>query len=181
MILDPVSDYARINKEALREGFKKAGKPIDEGALALAIEVARDARFMHVFTAPEKLATTSSVAVILLDAEEKGALPKGEWDKYLERIKLELIYGLRSQMPALIKTAVKGFPKKPSTGRKEKLSPSEQKKACNLVSKYYRDGDSMRAAYEKVAAEMDCSPRTVQRIWQQRRSLRSTVRNQSPR
>ena len=161
--------------QALRGGFQEAGKPLDEVTLEFARKIARDKRFQQLFIAhPEQVAAASAVAGVLLVVEANDTVPTDKFDKFLETIKRELPYGLRAGMQKRMKEAVRAFP---STGRTELLSVAKQKKACDLVGKYHRGGDSMRAAYERVARAMNCSPRTVQRAWTQRRKAPKLSQN----
>ena len=155
--------------QALKEGFQTAGTPIEEATIDLATEIATTARFQRLLTTrPDQLAIVSVLAATLYQAG-KNEDPEEKWRQSLERLKSELPYMLRSGFQSGIKDVIKDLPKKPGSGRHRLLkTPSERNRACDLVSKYVREGESFRTAYEKVAAEMNCSPRTVQRAWGQR-------------
>lgn len=165
--------------KALETGFAKAGRPIDHAVLDFARTVAKDPRFQLVCTTqPKQLAIASVIIGILLTVEANKDMSEEQWEQFLEIIKTELPYSLRSKLPPMMKGVFKELPKRHSTGRNEILSPEQHKRACDLVSKYHRAGDSKRMAYEKVAAQMNCSARTVQRAWQQRLNKRSTEPSQ---
>ena len=158
--------------QALKEGFQTAGTPIAEATIDFATEIATTARFQRLLTRrPEQLAIVGVLAAILYQAS-KNEDPVEEWRRSLERLKRELPYMLRSEFQSGMKDVVKDLPKKPGSGRHRVLkTPKERKEACDLVSKYNREGDSFRKAYARVAGELDCSARTVQRAWQQRRKV----------
>jgi hypothetical protein len=168
--------------QALREGFQKAGRPIDELTLDFARKMAKDPRFQRIVsTRPEQTLPASVAAGVLCGLEKSDETSAEQWERNLERIRHELPYRLRSELGPRMKAALKNLPKRPSTGRTVVLKPRDQKRATKLVSKYHHDGDSMRMAYEKVAGEVNCSPRTIQRAWQQRRALRSASKSRSSR
>lgn len=164
--------------EALKEGFQTAGTPVDDETLDFAKEIAKKTRFLQQAAhRPEQLPIAAVVIAVLSIAKVYDDLPEEKWIHVLEKMKQELPYMVRSGVQGGVKVLVKGLPKRPSTGRTAVLKPREQKRACKLVSRYHHDGDSMRVAYEKVAGEMECSPRTIQRVWQQRRALRSASKS----
>jgi hypothetical protein len=163
--------------QVVKEAFQNAGSPIGEGALEFAIAMAQLPRFEEVVDEPEGIAKASVAAGCLHWKRQYEAMSQKEWAEYLVKMNKELPYGLRSAFRAGMNKIVKSLPKRPSTGRDQLLNPKEQKKACNLVSQYHRNGDSLRKAYEKVAAEMNCSSRTIQRTWKRRAQiLRSSDR-----
>ena len=152
----------------VKEAFEAAGQAINEATLEFAIEMAQDSRFQELVNQPEKIATASVVAGCIQVAKQYETLPAHQWEEFLGNLRRELPYSLRRGFTTGIKTIVKSFPKRPSTGRHLKLTLEKKKKACDLVSKHHRNGDSLRAAYEKVARQFDCSSRTVQRAWKDR-------------
>lgn len=165
----------------LRERLQKAGLPIDDVTLEFARDVAKDHRLQHILKVkPQQLAVFSVVAGFFIALEENIRLPQNQWDHKLEKIMQELPHATRTKLRPSMRAAFKDLPKRLSTGRPEALStPSKRKKACDLVGKYFREGDSLRKAYMKVANEMDCSPRTVQRAWRQRQTLPSAIRSRT--
>jgi hypothetical protein len=166
-------DEKRIqqNPQALREGFQSAKQPIDEMALQFARKVAQDHRFEKLANRPEQVAIASVVMGCLHAAKEYSTLPDEQWAQFLEQIKREAPYALRPGFRTGMKDMIKSFPKRPSTGRNTSFTEEEQKEACDLVSKYYRNGDSKRTAYQRVAAHLNCSARTIQRAWKKRAQL----------
>lgn len=168
-----IEQVRRVAKEA----FQEAGSPVDDAALDLAIEVAQDPRFQQLINQPGRMAVASVVGGCLLAAQEWDARPTEEWGEFLDRMRRELPYDLRPGFRTEMKKLVKGLPKRPSPGRNEILNTREkQKKACDLVGKYYRDGDSMRIAYEKASKEFNCSDRTISRAWKKRGSFRGKTK-----
>jgi len=155
--------------QALIEGFQEAGTPIAEATVEFVTKALKSPRFLQLLVEqPEQLAVASVVAGVLFEAG-KNNQPEERWRQDLQKMKKELPYMLRSGLQAGVKDHIKRLPKKPGSGRYRLLkTPRDRKKACDRVSKYVREGDSLRTAYEKVAAELNCSPRTIQRAWQQR-------------
>jgi len=163
-------DKKRI-QEALqiaKEAFEKSGAPIEEEALRLASEISEDTRFQQFIDRPERMARAAIVAGVLQAVRENIDMPAERWDMFLQQMRQELPYGLRPGFRRGMNSVVKGLPKKPSTGRNEILDSPQRKKACDLVSKYERSGDSKRLAYEKAAKQLNCSARTIQRAWKSR-------------
>jgi hypothetical protein len=158
--------------QAVRMGFQEAGCPIDDVALDFAMWMARDLRFQQFTDKPEQIAIAAIAAGCLHWEKEYDAMPAEQWNQFLDNMKEELPYGLRPAFRTGLKNIAKSLPKRSSTGRNHALTTEQQKKACDLVSNYYRNGDSKRMAYQKVASEMDCSSRTVQRAWKERARLR---------
>jgi hypothetical protein len=142
---------------------------IDDVALDFALELSQDVRFQQIANHPEQIAIASITAGCLQSARESIDLPEEQWVKFLQSLKNELPYGLRSVFRKAMNPVVKQLPRTPSTGRNEILdSPQKRKQACDLVSNYERMGDSKRVAYQKVARDMNCSARTIQRAWKSR-------------
>jgi hypothetical protein len=156
--------------QALREGFQEAGTPITEATIDFVTKALKSPRFLQLLVKqPEQVAVASVVAGVLSAAGENSQ-PEERWKRDLAKMKQEVPYMLRSGLQAAVKQHIKGLPTKPGSGRYRLLkTPKDRKKACDLVSKYVRGGDSFRTAYQKVAAQLNCSPRTIQRAWQQRR------------
>jgi hypothetical protein len=154
----------------LRERFQKAGMPIDDVTLDFGRDIARDHRYQEILKIkPQQLVALSISAGLFVALEENSHLPQHQWDRMLDEFMQKLPNMVRSDLRRSMRAAFKDLPKRLSTGRPEALStPSKRKQACDLVSKYHREGDSMRTAYMKAAEKMNCSPRTVQRAWQQR-------------
>jgi hypothetical protein len=164
-------DKKRIQQalQMAKEALEKAGAPIEEEALRLASEISEDARFQQFTDRPDQIARAAIVAGVLQEVRENIDIPAERWDVFLQQMRQELPYGLRSGFRRGVNSVAKGLPKKPSTGRNEVLdTPEKRKKACDLVSKYERMGDSKRVAYAKAAKEMNCSARTIQRAWKSR-------------
>jgi hypothetical protein len=166
--------------QALREGFQEAGTPIAEATIDFVTNALKSPRFLQLLVEqPEQLALASVVAGVLSTAE-KNRQPEERWKRDLEKLKKEMPYMMRSVWQAEVRDHFKGLPKKPGTGRHRLLKTArERKKACDLVSKYNREGDSFRTAYARVAAEMNCSARTVQRAWIQRPRKRNPNQRQT--
>jgi hypothetical protein len=165
--------------QALREGFQEAGTPITEATVDFVAEILKSKRFLQLLVEKPEQLTVASVLAGTLWMAGKNNDPEERWKLYLEKMKQELPYMVRPGLRAVLKNYFKSLPKRPGTGRHRLLNTArERKKACDLVSKYNRGGDSFRTAYEKVAAELNCSVRTIQRTWQQRRK-RSTNRGHS--
>lgn len=165
---------------ALREGFEQAGTPIAEATIDFVTKALKSPRFLQLLVdQPEQLVVASVVAGVLSVARVNSQ-PEEQWKRDLAKIKRELPYMLRSGLQAGVKRHLKSLPKKPGSGRYRLLkTPKDQKKACDRVSKYVRGGDSYRTAYEKVASELNCSARTVQRAWAQRPRKHKPNRGQS--
>jgi ribosomal protein L12E/L44/L45/RPP1/RPP2 len=165
--------------QALREGFQEAGTPITDATLDFVAKALKSPRFLELLSELPKQLTVASVVAGVLSAAGKNKQPEEKWKRDLEKVKRELPYMVRPELRAALKAHFKGLPKKPGTGRHRLLNTArERRKACDLVSKYNRAGESFRTAYENVAAELNCSARTIQRTWQQRRK-RSTNRSHS--
>jgi hypothetical protein len=158
-------------RQVVTEAFREAGAPIDDVAFDFAREVAQDPRFLQFVNRPELVTMAAVGAGCLQVAMENIEIPAVQWSKFLENMKQHLPYDLRPGFRSGMKDVIKALPKRPSTGRNRILTEEEQRKACNLVSKYYRDGDSKRMAYAKVARQLDCSARTIQRAWTKRAQL----------
>lgn len=158
--------------QALREGFQEAGTPITEATVEFVTKALKNPQFRQLLIEqPKQLPVASFVAAILFDAG-KDNRPEDQWTQDLQKMKKEWPYMLRSGLQSEAKDHFKGLPKKPGSGRHRLLkTPTERKRACDLVSKYVREGDSFRKAYEKVGAEINCSARTIQRVWRQRSKL----------
>jgi hypothetical protein len=155
-----------------KEAFQSTGTPIDEVALDFASTMADDPRFQQLIDRPEQVASAAVVAGCLQAASTYTDVPEEQWRGFLEKMKQELLSGLRPKFRKGMNAVAKGLPKRPSTGRREILeSLQKKKKACNLVSKYYQLGYSRSVAYDKAAREMNCSRRTIQRVWQDRAKL----------
>lgn len=158
--------------KALQDMFESVGTPLDEDAVSFALRMARDPQFHRVGSKPHQLTRAFSAASILLQAKRS---PDVQTPAQLDK----LLYMIREQMPNLLRPAVKqtlrevlkDLPKRPSTGRNKILTLEQEKQACDLVSIYLRNGDSMRAAYQKVADQLEVSARTVQRAWKRRGDL----------
>lgn len=162
--------------QVLRERFQKAGMPIDDVTIDFAKDIAKDRRFLEIVkTKPKQLPALSTFAGIFIGLEEDSQLPQGEWDRKLEKLMQKLPHAVRSEFRPRMRAAFKDLPKRLSTGRPKVLSPSKQAQACDLVTKYFRKVD-LREAYVKVANKMNCSPRTIQRVWRKKRSLPSAIR-----
>jgi hypothetical protein len=157
--------------QVVREGFQRAKQPIDEMALKFAKRVAQDPHFEELANRPEQIAIASVVMGCLSAAKEYGTASDEKWAQFLEQLKREVPYAIRPGFRTGMKELIKKFPKRPSTGAKTILTIEEQQKACDLVGKHYRHGDSMRTAYEKVGRQFECSARTIQRIWKRRAHL----------
>lgn len=158
--------------QAIKDGFQEANKPISKGMIDFATKALKSRPFVELLLEqPEQLFMASAMAGLLWAAGNDNS-PEEEWKQRLQRTKKEFPYMLRSALLPEIKKHVKDLPKRSSTGRRRLLAVNERKKACDLVSKYNRDGDSFRTAYERAAAELNCSARTVQRAWTQRSKKR---------
>src|SRR4029077_9244827 len=73
-----------------------------------------------------------------------------------------------------VNSVAKGLPKKPNTGRNEVLdTPEKRKKACDLVSKYERMGDSKRVT---VASSDQLLVLAACKTWSKRRRLHDSGR-----
>jgi hypothetical protein len=157
--------------EVIRGAFQKAGTPIDDTALRFASDMARNPLFQELIDHPERVSLASFLMGYMQVAETKTDLPQSEWETHLERVGKDLIYQLRPEFKTYMKEMVNRLPRRPSTGRRQTLNSDDQRNACDLISRYERNGDSKRAAYAKAAREMNCSPRTIQRIWKKRADL----------
>lgn len=165
---------------AAREGFEDAGRPLAERTIDFAIRVAKDKRLLTILEEGPEQVSLGGVLAYLLSAAGKNNEPEEQWKQDLEKIKNEFPYMVRPALQAKMKNETKGLPRRPGTGRHRLLKTiGERKKACDLVAKYIRAGGSFRTAYEKVAHELNCSPRTAQRAWQQRQTLPSATRSRS--
>jgi hypothetical protein len=154
-----------------KEAFQSAGTPIDEVALDFASKMADDSRFQQLIDRPEQIARAAVVAGCLQAAKDYTDRPE-QWRGFLDKMKQELLSGLRPKFRKGMNAVAKGLPRRPSTGRKEILaSLQKKKKACDLVSKFDKLGYTRSASYDKAAAEMNCSRRTIQRVWQDRAEL----------
>lgn len=165
--------------QALREGFERAGKPLKEPTIDFATRVAKDPRLRRILEERrEQLALRAALAGALVGAGKNND-PEEKWRQFLEKMKNEFPYMVRPGLQAKMKVETKDLPRRPGTGRHRLLTLGERRKACDLVAKYIRAGDSFRTAYEKVASELNCSPRTAQRAWQERHTLPSAMRSRS--
>src|SRR5215469_11624008 len=161
-------------RDLAKETFGQAGAPIDDLALDFASEMADDIRFQQLIDRPEQVARAAVVAGCLQAARNYIDVPQEQWQEFLEKMKQELLSGLRPKFRKGMNAVAKGLPKRPSTGRNEILdTPQKRKKACDLVSKIELSGGSKREAYAKAAREMNCSARTIERAWRERAKLRT--------
>jgi hypothetical protein len=167
---DPTVKQKRVQQllQIVKEGFQRAGSPIDDMALDFALSMAEYPRFRELTEKQQQVAMAAVAAGFLYGAKEYESVPEDQWNKLLSKLREELPYSLRPAFRTGLKEVVKSLPKRPSTGRDAVLTSKQKKEACKLISKYHLNGDSKRAAYEKVARNMNCSPRTVQRAWQER-------------
>lgn len=157
--------------KAIEDMFQSAGKPLDQDAVKFALRMARDPQFNRVGKA-EQLVSSSMAASFLIKAKESPAIQTREQlDQLLQKIRQELPFLLRPGIKAAMKEMSKDLPKKPSTGRDQSLSLEQKKTVCVQVNRLHLQGDSMRAAYQKVGDEWNVSPRTIQRTWRERRDL----------
>jgi hypothetical protein len=152
------------------ERFKAAGIPIDDVALDLGLKMAQDVRFQKILDRPEQIVVSCLMAGFFYETTRRGELSDEQWDGLLQALK-PMIYGLRPKVRERMNAMVKALPRTPSTGRNEILDPEKKKEACELVSKHHLSGMKKSAAYERVAREMNCSVRTIQRAWQERDKL----------
>lgn len=154
------------------ETFGQAGAPIDDLAMDFASEMSEDVRFQQLIDRPEQVARAAVVAGCLQAAKDYIDVPEEQWQRFLQKMKQELLSGLRPKFRKGMNAVAKGLPKRPSSGRNEILdTPQKHKKACDLVSKIELSGVSKSEAYAKVAREMNCSARTIQRAWRERGKL----------
>ena len=159
-------------RDLAKETFGRAGAPIDDLALDFASEMAADIRFQQLIDRPDQVARAAVVAGCLHAARNYIDVPEEQWQQFLQKIKQELLSGLRPKFRKGMNAIAKALPKRPSTGRNEILdTPQKRKKACDLVSKIERSGVPKREAYAKAGRELNCSARTIQRVWKRRGRL----------
>jgi hypothetical protein len=161
-------------RNTVKELFQATGTPIDDVALDFGLKMAQDAQFQKLVNRPGQIAVVSVVAGFLHEVSTQPDLPEEQFERLLQEMK-KMTFGLRPQLRDGMRAVVKGLPKKPSSGR-NKIFDSLQKRieACDLISKYERLGHSKREAYDRVGGEMNCSARTVQRVWRARGRSSST-------
>lgn len=149
----------------LDEAFRTADMPVDLEFTNLALRILRKYQSpRNDLTAIIVGGVRAGVARALDDAEE----PTADGLQQIFSEMKAIPYAIRRPAAKAFRGAVKELPHPPG-GRPRSLSDEKIREVIDAVAELNRRGVRLAVSYKRVASRIGISPRTIQRVWQDRK------------